>query len=73
MRQRFTEGVRRMAQRLAGLLGSKPAHGRREDTALAVIATLVGALVLARAVDDSELSDRILRAAKVQLTNRNDG
>jgi hypothetical protein len=32
------------------------------------MATMVGALILARAVDDPEFSDRILAAAKQHLT-----
>ena len=67
LRRRFTEGLRHIVERLTGLMRSIPAH-RREEEALAVIATLVGALVLARAVDDAELSDRILRASRARLT-----
>lgn len=63
VRRTFTEGVRRLVGRLAALL---PGHADRprEDEALAVAATLVGALVLARAVDDPMLSDRILTASR---------
>lgn len=67
LRGRFTEGLRHIVERLTGLMRSIPAR-RREEEALAVIATLVGALVLARAVDDAELSDRILRASRARLT-----
>ncbi len=42
-----------------------PAPGfEPEDRVLATVALLSGALMLARAVDDPELSDRILRAAR---------
>jgi TetR/AcrR family transcriptional repressor of nem operon len=71
VRKRYTEGLQRMAGRLAKLLRSRPAYAR-EDAALAVIATLVGALVLARAVDDPGLSDRILRAARKRLNKGDD-
>ena len=67
LRGRFTEGLRHIVERLTELMRSIPAR-RREEEALAVIATLVGALVLARAVDDAELSDRILRASRARLT-----
>jgi TetR/AcrR family transcriptional repressor of nem operon len=42
--------------------GLKPRQ--REDKALATIASLVGALVLARAVSDFKLSDDILRMTR---------
>ena len=45
-----------------------PGRRRSEDEALAIVATMVGALTLARAVDDPELSDRILAAARTRLT-----
>jgi TetR/AcrR family transcriptional repressor of nem operon len=63
----FTEGLLATVGRIARLLP----QGRRqprEDDALAVMAALVGALVLARAVDDPALSERILAAARDRLT-----
>src|ERR1700719_5033044 len=66
MRQTFTEGLRRMMQRLTRLLGPK-ARRERENEALAIAATLVGGMILARAVDDRELSDRILAACRARL------
>ena len=67
VRTSFTEGVRRMARRIGALL---PATGHRdpEAEALATAATLVGALVLARAVNDPELSDQILTAARGRIS-----
>ena len=67
VRRAFTEGLQATVGRIARLLP----QGRRqakEDEALSVMATLVGALVLARAVDDPALSKRILAAAKDRLT-----
>lgn len=61
LRARFTEGVRAMAARV----GAR--KGKGEEAALATLASLVGALVLARAVDDAELSGRILSATKARL------
>jgi TetR/AcrR family transcriptional repressor of nem operon len=61
MRQTFTGGLRRVMERLTRLLGPK-ARRERENEALAIAATLVGGVILARAVDDRELSDRILAA-----------
>jgi len=63
VRDGFTEGLRRMAGRVAALLPDAE-DGDREQAALARVATLVGALVLARAVDDPALSDRILAAGR---------
>lgn len=63
VRRGFTEGLRGMAARVAALLPAERAEAR-EAAALAHVATMVGALVLARAVDDPELSGRILAAAR---------
>ena len=40
---------------------------KRDEQGLATLASLVVALVLARAVNDPELSDAILRATKKRL------
>jgi TetR/AcrR family transcriptional repressor of nem operon len=47
-------------------LGPK-ARRKCENEALAIAATLVGGMILARAVDDRELSDRILAACRARL------
>ena len=67
IRHSFTEAVRAVMRRIAGLT---PGRRKSEDEALAIVATLVGALSLARAVDDPELSDRILAAARTRLACR---
>jgi AcrR family transcriptional regulator len=63
--------VRRVASRrlkdFIGLIERQfPGWGRSaaHDKAMAIAATLVGALVLARAVDDAQLSSRIRKAAR---------
>ena len=48
-------------KQIAGLM---PGRRKTEDEALGIVATLVGALTLARAVNAPELSDRILAAAR---------
>jgi hypothetical protein len=48
------------------LLGPK-ARRKRENEALVIAATMVGGMILARAVDDRELSDRILAACRAQI------
>lgn len=63
IRERFTAGVRGTI----ALLSSRMTHGLKQsqrDKALAAVASMVGALVLARAVNDPELSDDILRATR---------
>jgi TetR/AcrR family transcriptional repressor of nem operon len=67
VRHHFTDAVRTVTKRITSLM---PGRRRSEDDALAIIATMVGALTLARAVDDPELSDRILTAARTRLTAR---
>ena len=57
--------MRAVTKRITSLM---PGRRRSEDDALAIVATMVGALTLARAVDDPELSDRILAAARTRLT-----
>jgi TetR/AcrR family transcriptional repressor of nem operon len=54
-------------KQIAGLI---PGRRKSEDEALAIVATMVGALILARGVDDPELSDRILAAARTRLASR---
>jgi TetR/AcrR family transcriptional repressor of nem operon len=70
VRAAYTDGVRRMAERLAALLPGRRKADAREDEALAAVASLVGALILARAVDDPALSDRILAASRQGLLDR---
>ena len=67
IRRNFTGAVRAMTERIAGLI---PGRRHSEDESLAILATLVGALTLARAVDDPEFSDRILAAARRRLAPR---
>ncbi|WP_338832109.1 TetR/AcrR family transcriptional regulator [Bradyrhizobium sp. 27S5] len=69
VRERFTAGVRGMIGQLSGRMGSGLKPRQREEKALATAASLVGALVLARAVNDPKLSDDILRATKKELGN----
>lgn len=67
IRRGFTDAVRAMVGRIAGLM---PGRRSSEDAALAAAATMIGALTLARAVDDPDLSDRILAAARNELASR---
>ena len=66
LRRRFTEGFRRLAGRLSEMLRAS-ARQEREQEALATLALLVGTLILARAVDEPELSEQILAASRASL------
>jgi TetR/AcrR family transcriptional repressor of nem operon len=66
-RDRFTAGVRGMIALLSGHMGPGLKQRQRDEAALATIASLVGALILARAVSDPKLSDDILRTTKKAL------
>jgi TetR/AcrR family transcriptional regulator, transcriptional repressor for nem operon len=67
VRSAYTDQVRRYLARLDQLLGTAPADCPSAD-ATAALATLVGAVLVARAVDDPELSEQILRDARAALT-----
>ena len=68
IRHAFTDGVRRRLDALRDLMpGPSPSARRRR--AVATLAGLVGALMLARAVDDPELSDEILKAARTTFAD----
>jgi TetR/AcrR family transcriptional repressor of nem operon len=67
IRHHFTDAVRAVTKRIASLMSSRR---KSEDEALTIVATMVGALTLARAVDDPEMADRILAAARTRLTSR---
>jgi TetR/AcrR family transcriptional repressor of nem operon len=65
VRTRFTAGLRAMIAALSKRHGAK--QRARDEAAIAMVASLVGSLVLARAVNDPKLSNDILRAAKASL------
>jgi TetR/AcrR family transcriptional repressor of nem operon len=66
VRHAFTEGVRSLVDVLAGVVPGKTRAAKRR-AALGVYASMVGALVLARAVDDAELSEEILGAVSASI------
>lgn len=67
LRQAFDRGVRTLTGLLARMLPGHSAQVRRRQ-ALATLAGMVGAIVLARAVEDRALSDEILAATRAALT-----
>jgi TetR/AcrR family transcriptional repressor of nem operon len=71
IRRRFTEGFQRLTALASEVLGAR-SRQRSEDEALATFATLVGAVILARAVDEPKLSERILAASRASLARDRD-
>jgi TetR/AcrR family transcriptional repressor of nem operon len=72
VRRELAAHVRGQLDRLAGWLVGGSAAARRQQ-AIATLAGLVGAIVLARAVDDRALSDEILAAARAAYGDRQSG
>jgi TetR/AcrR family transcriptional regulator, transcriptional repressor for nem operon len=67
VRETFTAGLRGMIRQMTSRMDAGLKQRQRDEEALAKIASLIGALVLARAVNDRKLSDDILRATKSRL------
>jgi TetR/AcrR family transcriptional regulator, transcriptional repressor for nem operon len=67
VRDRFTDGLRGMIRYLSGRMDPELKQRQRGEEAMAIVAALVGAIVLARAVNDPRLSDNILRATRRRL------
>ena len=65
----FTEGLKDYLTAL-GALTDREAKGGLPSNAMVMLSTLVGAMLLARAVDDAALSDGLLDAAKDALKGR---
>jgi TetR/AcrR family transcriptional repressor of nem operon len=69
VRAAFTAELKDAVDFLAALVpGDDPS--RRHEDALSAFACMVGALILARAVDDTRLSDRILESATKRVIRR---
>ena len=63
LRSEFATGLLRMIERIGSLIGLQ-SDKMKDERAYAATATLVGAMVLARAVDDPQLATKILRASR---------
>ena len=68
IRGAFTRGVRSTIDLLARLVQGKSKRAKR-DRALAIYASMIGALVLARAVDDPELSEEVLQSVLASIVH----
>lgn len=66
VRSAFTQGVRSALDLLTQLVPGKAKRAKRER-ALATYASMIGALVLARAVDDPELSEEVLQSVLASI------
>lgn len=64
VRKAFAEVVRGFLRRVEQMLHPKASKGAVSDEALAAASRMVGAIVLARLVQDEALAERILDAAK---------
>jgi len=71
LRGRFTHGVRHLVGLLSEL-SPQAAKERRRQRALAKLSTLVGAVILARAVDDPNIAEELLQAARNAVDERSD-
>jgi TetR/AcrR family transcriptional regulator, transcriptional repressor for nem operon len=69
VRAAFREGLEELIEILAGVQPTREPHDAHER-AVVQMATLVGAMVLARATQESELSDEFLSAARRSLLGR---
>jgi TetR/AcrR family transcriptional repressor of nem operon len=69
VRRALTDGFRVRLDAWMKLVPGRSVAARREK-ALVTVATLVGALIIARAVDDPALSDEVLKAAETELRPR---
>jgi TetR/AcrR family transcriptional repressor of nem operon len=67
LRSRFTHAVKGLAGLIADRL-PKSSKERRRQRSLIALSTMVGAVVLARGVDDEALADELLKAARATIT-----
>jgi TetR/AcrR family transcriptional regulator, transcriptional repressor for nem operon len=66
VRRAFTEKLEESLAILASLVPAKAAS-RRDDVAIRLFSSMLGGLILSRAVDDELLSRRILRTVADEL------
>jgi TetR/AcrR family transcriptional repressor of nem operon len=66
----FTDGLKDYLGALAAISDGEGNQENAQKNAMVILSTLVGAMLLARAVDDEAFSDRLLDAARTALTER---
>lgn len=67
VREAFTQSAKRLWGALTQLLSSKLPPEQAKQKAIVTLATLIGAQVIARAVDDEEMSEDVLRRVLREL------
>lgn len=67
IKQAFTQSFNRLLNSLMKLLPATKTEAAKREQALLTLASLVGAQVIARAVDDPQLSEEILRVVNKNL------
>lgn len=67
IKQAFTQSFNRLLSALMTILPATKTEAAKREQALLTLATLVGAQVIARAVDDPKLSEEILRVVNKNL------
>ncbi|MCW7540185.1 TetR/AcrR family transcriptional regulator [Aquabacterium sp. A7-Y] len=72
LRRVFTEGTRALVDLLSSLVPGR-AKAVKRQRALATFAAMVGALVIARAVDDETLSQEVLDAVQASVSPPGEG
>lgn len=64
VRAQMSDGIARMIALISATLPESVAPAQRESKAMAVVANLIGSMILARATDDPQVSDRLLEAGR---------
>jgi TetR/AcrR family transcriptional regulator, transcriptional repressor for nem operon len=59
----FEDGIKRSIEMLSGLIAKSGGTGKATRRAMAVLSTMVGAVTLARAINDEKMASQILQAA----------
>lgn len=66
VRDAFADGLEHFATHIEGLL-PRAFHNRRRETALAIAATMIGAVTIARATNDEAFAANVLQAARSSI------
>jgi TetR/AcrR family transcriptional repressor of nem operon len=72
VRSAFTAGLEPFLELLLNVIPAR-SRAQRRRKAIAILAEMVGAIILARAVNDPALSDEILAATALDLSEASDG
>jgi TetR/AcrR family transcriptional repressor of nem operon len=68
----FADGLKAVAAQIMRLMPGR-AEARRREAALAAMATMIGAMAMARAVDDDAFANEILAAARSAIIGKDVG